>query len=89
MPKWPKSVWTQLLLSFAVSAAGAVFAFYWENNHLFAQYAREAPHDGQDGLAAFMGAAGAAVSAFCGVFLFTLILQRFLTGSLSFKKPDR
>jgi hypothetical protein len=89
MPKWPKLLWTQLLVSFAVSAVGAVLAFYLENNYLFAQYAREAPHDGQDGLAALMGAAGAAVAAFCGVFFFTLILQRFLTGSLSFKKPDR
>ncbi|HSY37483.1 MAG TPA: hypothetical protein VK814_17150 [Acidobacteriaceae bacterium] len=86
MPKWPKALWTQLLVSLATSAASAVLAFYWENNHLFAQYAREAPHDGQDGLAAFMGAAGAGLATFCGVFLFSLILQRIMTGSWSFKK---
>jgi hypothetical protein len=86
MLKWPKPLWTQILISLAASAGSSVFAFSWENKHLFAQYAREAPHDGQDGLAAFMGAAGAALAAFCGVFLFSLIAQRLLTGSLSFKK---
>lgn len=82
MPRWPKSLWPQLLISFAASAVSAVLAFSWENKHLFAQYAREAPHDGQDGLAAFMGAAGSALVAFCGIFLFSLLLQRYLTGNL-------
>ncbi len=77
------------MISLAASAGSAVLAFLWEEKRLFAQYAREAPYDGQDGLAAFMGAIGAALVAFCGVLLFSLILQRLLTGSLSFKKAQR
>jgi hypothetical protein len=85
MPKWPISVWTQVLISLAASAGSAVLAFYWEENHLFTQYARETPHDGQAGLAAFMGAIAVALITFCGVLLFSLILQRALSGSLSLK----
>jgi hypothetical protein len=86
MPKWPISAWSHVLISLAASVGAAILAFYLGEKHLFTQYARETPHDGQDGLAAFMGAIGVALVTFCGVFLFSLILQRLLTGSLSFKK---
>lgn len=86
MLKWPTSVWNQVLISFAASVGGAALAFHWEQENLFAQYAREAPHDGQDGLAAFMGAIGIAIVTFFGVLLFTLILQRALAGSSSLGK---
>jgi hypothetical protein len=85
MPKWPISVLDQILISLATSTGSAILAFYGEEHHLFTQYARETPNDGQAGLAAFMGALEVSLVTFCGVFLFSLILQRVLTGSLSFK----
>jgi hypothetical protein len=49
------------------------------NNRLFAQYAREAPYDGQDGLAALMGALEVSMWTLIGMFVGLYLLQRFLT----------
>jgi hypothetical protein len=83
MVRWPKSRLTQASISLAASIVGAVVAFHFENDSLLRQYVREAPHDGQDGLAALMGAVGAAVVTFCCIFLFSLIIQGVLTGEFS------
>jgi hypothetical protein len=80
---WPKSLWIQAIISLVGALIASASVFAHENSNLFQQYAKDAPHDGQDGLAALVGAGEAALAAFCGVFLFSLILQRFLTVGLS------
>ena len=85
MPKWLISGWSHGLISLATSTGSAVAAFYGERHHLIAQHTREDPYDGLVGLDILIGPIAAAIVTFCGVFLFSLILQRVLTGSLSFK----
>jgi hypothetical protein len=76
---WPKSGWTQAGIASVASIATSYAVFIRTENSLFAQYAKEAPYDGQDGLSAFVGAAQAAAFTFVGVFLVLFVLQRFLT----------
>ena len=76
---WPKSGWTQATIALAVSFASSVCVAIHINNSHFATYAREYPHDGQDGLSSLMDAVQAGVATFIGVFALAFVLQRLLT----------
>lgn len=76
MFKWPKSWWEQAWIAFAIAGVSAYLVFERTEKALFAQYAREAPYDGQDGLSAFMGALHVGAITLVLVFLAVFLLQR-------------
>ncbi len=63
----------------------SVCVFAYSNNSFFERYAREYPHDGQDGLGALMGALEAAAMTLMGVFLCLLLAQYLLTPDIKAK----
>ena len=79
LKRWPTSRWIQAALSFVGSLVASICVFISTNNSLFKQYARENPHDGQDGLAAFMGALEIAALVLVLTFVALYAIQRFLT----------
>lgn len=81
--KWPKSGWTHAGIAFlsAVIACGCVFS--WVNNTHFARYAKEYPHDGQNGLGAFVDALEAGIWTLIGAFALVFAVQRLLTAKHS------
>ena len=76
---WPKSGWAHAGIAFLSALISCVFVFIRVNNTHFARYAREYPHDGQDGLGAFMDALHAGALTLLGVFLLVFAVQRLLT----------
>jgi hypothetical protein len=76
---WPKSGWAQAGIAFLSAVISCVFVFIRVNNTHFALYARESPHDGQDGLSALMDALQAGVLTLLGVFILVFAVQRILT----------
>jgi hypothetical protein len=77
--EWPKSGWAQAGIAFLSALISCVFVFIRINNTHFALYAREYPHDGQDGLGAFMDALQAGALTLIGVFVLVFVVQRFAT----------
>jgi len=76
----PTSKFTQAVIAFLSAAVSAVLVFAWVNKSRFELYARQYPHDGQDGLSAFMEALQAGFWTLLGVFIFVFIAQCMLTG---------
>jgi hypothetical protein len=79
MVKWSCSRWTQAAISFLFAIACAVFVFVRVNRTHFERYAREYPHDGQDGLSALMDACQAGTWMAAGAFVAMYVLQRAIT----------
>jgi len=79
MRKWPVSRWAQGWIAFVIAGFTAYFVFVRTENALFAQYAKEAPYDGQDGLSAFMGALQWGAVTLIGVFIILFLIQRAIT----------
>jgi hypothetical protein len=82
MSKWPVSGWTQAGIAFLAALVSTIVVFIVVNNVLFARYAREFPHDGQDGLGAMMGALEASFATLIGVFVIAFAAQRVFTSRL-------
>jgi hypothetical protein len=58
---------------------GAYRVFLFEESLLMAQYVREAPYDGQDGLSAYAGGLLAGAWTWVGLFLLVLWLGRLFS----------
>jgi hypothetical protein len=79
MPKWwPSSRWNQAAIALFGSAIASVCVFEYANASLFEQAVRYAPRDGQDELAAFMGALEISFWTFIGLCTCLYAIQRFL-----------
>lgn len=76
---WPMSRWAQAGIAIAMAIPISLCVFVRINNTHFERYAREYPHDGQDGLGALMDAFQAAFYTLIGAFLALFILQRVIT----------
>ena len=76
---WPKSGWAQTGIAFLSAVISSVFVFIRVNNTHFVLYAREYPHDGQDGLGALMDALQAGALTLIGVFILVFAVQRLIT----------
>jgi hypothetical protein len=74
--QWPRSGWTQAVIAFMVGLASAICAFKITADHQIALYAREYPHDGQDGLGAVMDGFGAGAFMLLIVFAVLFVVQR-------------
>lgn len=79
MSKWPTSRWNQGWIAFIIAGITAYFVFVRSEKVLFAQYAKEAPYDGQDGLSAFMGAMQWGLGTLIVVFVLLFVIQRAIT----------
>jgi hypothetical protein len=79
MRRWTTSRWAQAGISLAAAALVSVCVFVYVNNTHFARYAKEFPHDGQDGLGAMMDAFSEGSSSFFVVFLGLFFLQYLFT----------
>jgi hypothetical protein len=75
---WPRSHWRQAGIALAIAIPVSIFVFVRVNNTHFERYAREYPHDGQDGLGALMDAFQAGFYTLIGAFLCLFILQRLI-----------
>jgi len=76
---WPRSLLAQLAISFV----GAGIASYFVAGHVsdaqFLVYARQYPHDGQDGLGAMMDGLAAGGITFVAAFFGFFVAQRIAT----------
>jgi hypothetical protein len=79
MKHWPRPWWAHALISFAFASVLALLVFIRTNNTHFIRYAKEYPHDGQDGLGALMDAFEAGSVTLIGVFVASFVLQRIVT----------
>ncbi len=79
MARWPTSRFGQAMIAIAVAVPIAFEVFVRTESGLFRQYAREAPYDGQDGLAAFMGALHIGFYSFVGASVGLFVIQRVIT----------
>ena len=82
---WPNSGWTQAGIAFAISVISSVCVAIHVNDSHFAIYAREYPHDGQDGLSALMDSIQAGSITLVCVFAVAFVVLRLLAGSY---RPD-
>ena len=76
---WPRSKWAQAGIAFVGASISSVIVFIRVNNTHFALYARQYPHDGQDGLGAFMDALEYGFWTLIGVFLVAFFIQHLAT----------
>jgi hypothetical protein len=83
--KWPTSRWGQGWIAFVVAGITAYLVFVRTENVLFEQYAKQSPYDGQDGMAAFMGALQAGGLTIIGVFIALFVIQRAITSIVNQK----
>ncbi|WP_103933746.1 hypothetical protein [Bryocella elongata] len=79
MAKWPRSGWAHAGVAVVVGSLACAAAFGPLEQHYLAEAVREAPHDGQDGLAAFAGAMEACVAIWLLVAGVVFVVQRLLT----------
>jgi hypothetical protein len=80
MAQWPTSRGMHAVIAVMGAAAASIGVFIWTNNTHFERYAREYPHDGQDGLSAFMDALFAGGWTFIGVSIGLFLLLRMTMG---------
>jgi hypothetical protein len=66
------------MIAVVISIPLGYIVFIRTENSLFAQYARESPYDGQDGLAAFYGAVPPGFWTFVGTSIVLFLLQRLI-----------
>jgi len=76
---WPISRWSQAGISFAAALVSAIAVYIYTFHTHFARYAAQYPHDGRDGLGAFMDALEDAAGTFILAFLITFVAQLVLT----------
>jgi hypothetical protein len=75
MNLWPRSRFGQGLIALVAALCVAIPVFVHVNNTHFDRYAKEYPHDGQDGLGALMDAFEIGAVTLVGVFLGTVAVQ--------------
>lgn len=81
MVGWPKNGWKQAGIAFLAASIPAFIAERAVEHSHFLRYAREYPHDGQDGLAAFVDGLQAGALAFVVAWALLFVLQRLIFGS--------
>jgi hypothetical protein len=86
MAHWPTSRSTQAGIAVLTSTALAVIVYKLTEVHQFASYASAYPHDGQDGLQAFMdGLYAGAATEFVGFILIFILQIAFVSPAKSEK----
>jgi hypothetical protein len=84
MAHWPTSRSTQAGIAFLISTVLAVIAYKLTESHQFANYVQAYPHDGQDGLEAFVdGLYAAAATELVGFILIFILQIAFVSPSKS------
>jgi hypothetical protein len=86
MWRWPLSGWIQAAISFFVACILAFAVFAYTNDSYFARYAKQFPHDGQIGLAAFVDACKAGTVTLLLVFFISFMVQRVITADRNVTK---
>ena len=79
MIKWPRSGWSQAGIAFAGALLAAILVYGYINKTHFDLYARQYPHDGQDGLGAMMDALSAGAMTMLVTFVVLFFVQRIAT----------
>jgi hypothetical protein len=78
--KWPKSVGAHVVMAVLAAFCTSVAVYGYISNTHFDEYARQYPHDGQIGLAAFIDGLKFGAFAFVLGFGLVLLILRLLLG---------
>jgi hypothetical protein len=75
---WPRGRWSHAGIAFWAAIVAAIVADRIVYKIRLAQYVRDFPHDGQDGLAAFIEGLPAGAAVFVAGFIVMYLVQRAL-----------